>query len=539
MTAGLPTQSALDAVTCLLLLTLILIGKIRERTTLDFNTALSINLASLTAASWLGAGGAGWFYALVPVAVLCQTGTLSAILWSALALLLILVINLIPWCTQAMSQAHPLHLEIALSQISILIVVLAFSMLQWRVSQWQIERTEEQARGAVAQAVALGRARDQALAAAEARSRFLATMSHEIRTPLNGILGTASALEHAGLSSDQRELIGIIRNSGDLLLGLVNDILDFSKLESGKLKFESVSFCLEDTIRAVLKGLEREAEERGLKLKFKIEGKFTRRTGDPLRIRQILVNLISNAIKFTHQGTVMVQLRAQADELAVEVHDTGIGMNVDQLKNLFQPFQQGDTSTTRRYGGTGLGLAICKKLTADMNGSLTVTSQPNLGSVFTFRVRLPVAPNPSSTAPSLTLVEKTRDLSALHILVVDDNPINLRVALTLLKKLRCRTDAATNGLEALQMAEQLDFDVILMDAHMPEMDGAESTRRIRLLQSAKRPLIIAVTADVMPEQARSLNEAGVDGVLYKPFTLEILERTLAKWLPLDSLTDQA
>lgn len=372
----------------------------------------------------------------------------------------------------------------------------------------------------------------KAEAATKAKSDFLAVMSHEIRTPLNGIIGMTQLLAMTHLSDEQREYLSTVASSGDSLLLLINDILDFSKIEAGKLELEHRSFNLLHEIKSIFQLYQVVAQQQGLHFTLEITETLPKQVlGDSLRFRQILSNLISNALKFTITGEVSIHIRhdifaSDKVRLFIDVRDTGIGIASEKVNKLFQSFSQVDSSTTRQFGGTGLGLVICERLVKAMHGVITVRSQPQKGSCFSFNIELDLDTEP--TTELLAKIPTTPVISStMKILVVDDSHINRRVALRLLEKLNIHADAANSGFEALDRVQTETYDVILMDMQMPEMDGLETTQKIRQLHLTKRPFIIALTANAFDSDRERCLQAGMDEFLTKPFVFEDLQEKIA------------
>lgn len=372
----------------------------------------------------------------------------------------------------------------------------------------------------------------KAEAATKAKSDFLAVMSHEIRTPLNGIIGMTQLLAMTHLSDEQREYLNTVASSGDSLLILINDILDFSKIEAGKLELEHRSFNLLHEIKSIFQLYQVVAQQQGLHFTLEITETLPKQVlGDSLRFRQILSNLISNALKFTITGEVSIHIRhdifaSDKVRLFIDVRDTGIGIASEKVNKLFQSFSQVDSSTTRQFGGTGLGLVICERLVKAMHGVITVRSQPQKGSCFSFNIELDLDTEP--TAELLAKIPTTPVISStMKILVVDDSHINRRVALRLLEKLNIHAEAANSGFEALDRVQTETYDVILMDMQMPEMDGLETTQKIRQLHLTKRPFIIALTANAFDSDRERCLQAGMDEFLTKPFVFEDLQEKIA------------
>jgi signal transduction histidine kinase/CheY-like chemotaxis protein len=379
----------------------------------------------------------------------------------------------------------------------------------------------EARQAAAAQAIAL----EAAEAANRAKSEFLATMSHEIRTPLNGVLGMAQAMAADTLPETQRERLAVVRRSGETLLTILNDILDLSKIEAGKLELEEVDFDIAEVAGATLAGFGAVAAAKGVGLDLRISetaGGVYR--SDPTRVRQILSNLVSNALKFTEQGQVRVAIERIGNALEMRVSDTGVGIAADRLDRLFEKFTQADASTTRKYGGTGLGLAICRELAEIIGGD--VRAESTVGEGTTFIVRLLIARVGDAMALE---VEETAprdwDAANLRILAAEDNSVNQLVLKTLLNQVGIDPMVVGDGAEALAAWRDHDWDLILMDVQMPIMDGPTATRAIREAERARgraRTPIVALTANAMAHQIADYRAAGMDGFVAKPIDVEKL-----------------
>ena len=371
------------------------------------------------------------------------------------------------------------------------------------------------------------------------KSEFLANMSHDIRTPMNGIMGMADLLTQSRLNPEQRDLVDTIAYSGQILLSLVDDILDLSKIEAGQMTLELVAFDLRQLLERVVSMLKSKTIKKGIQLNLSCPEDIPLHfIGDPTRIRQILINLSGNAIKFTDNGSVAISLNIEdrddsTKNICIEVADTGIGIQTEKLDTIFEKFQQADSSTTRKYGGSGLGLSICKNLVSMMDGHIGVKSKPGKGSVF--RVEIPLEPAPMNA--SLTEQAEEQSLSqtssiypGIKVLLADDNNVNRKVGMALLARFGCEPEVAINGAEVIEMTRTRRYDIIFMDCQMPILDGYEATRRIRESESAsgRHTLIVAMTANAMPQDRENCLKSGMDDFVTKPVSIKTLSSLLAR-----------
>jgi hypothetical protein len=416
-------------------------------------------------------------------------------------------------------------LMLAMSLVSAMVVIVgSFAIARW----WRKQNQFAQA----------------AAAASAAKSTFVAMMSHEIRTPMNAVLGLATNLLETPLDAEQRRSVVGIYDAGDNLLGILDDILDFSKLEAGRLSLEMMAFSPQILVENALSIIGPRANAKGLLVKNHSAGQIPEAlTGDAGRIRQVLLNLISNAVKFTHAGEIVIFTECLArDEVSAKIQwtvtDTGIGIAAETIPNLFQDFVQADNSISRRFGGSGLGLAICKRLIEQMGGEIKVESTPGRGSAFRFALTLPISDQlaPQEQDDQSVYTELANRIAAcgrpLRILIVDDNPTNRLVAARMLQDFSIQTNMACDGTEAVTAATSFGYDLILMDMRMPEMDGLEATRAIRAHGDRLATVpIIAFTANAFAEDAAACREAGMNDFVAKPVRKKALVEAVLRVLP--------
>jgi signal transduction histidine kinase/CheY-like chemotaxis protein len=424
-----------------------------------------------------------------------------------------------------MRSAMGLGVLLALGCSALVGVVVARSTSSLRQARLQ---ADENARVLKAERLAAERAN-------RAKDEFLAVMTHEIRTPLNAVLGLTDLLIAGDADSEQRRHLSTIRTSGEHLLSMINDILDHSKIDAGRMTLEELPFSPKDTGDEVLSLMQEAAQAKGLRLELIIEGPVSERVvGDPVRLRQVLLNLVSNAVKFTNAGGVTVTMRAThpGGAITFSVVDTGVGMDEVSRARVFNPFTQGDSSITRRFGGTGLGLSISQRLVKLMGGLITVESAPGRGTAFAFTLPLRATDRPTTSVQRSTPIGQVPTFRG-RVLVVDDREVNRQVAVAMVKRLGLEVDEAADGRAALERLAHGGIDLVLMDCQMPELDGIATTAELRLHEAAGKHLpVIALSAAVTPSDRERCRQAGMDGFLAKPVRLELLAGELSRFLQL-------
>ena len=381
-------------------------------------------------------------------------------------------------------------------------------------------------------------ARDEAVEASNMKSAFLRNVSHEIRTPMNGVIGMNELLLQTQLTSEQRAYAEQVEQSGEHMLAIINDILDISKIETGHLDLEIAEFDLHELVERACVPAVLEAQAKGVQLDVQIDPLAPVRVrGDSARARQVLINLVGNAVKFTAQGSIAVRVRRRddGDNVLIEIVDSGIGIEAERLEHMFEPFVQADVSTTREYGGNGLGLAIAKELVELMGGKIGASSKPGRGSAFWFELPLPEVAEavvPTARQRVVYLSERRADPAAALVLVVEDSPVNRLVAVHVLERCGFRAHVVNDGREALEALATQRYDAVLMDCQMPDIDGYEATRELRRREdgTGRHTPVIAMTAHAMTGDRERCLEAGMDDYLAKPVRSQALNDVLRRWI---------
>ena len=483
-------------------------------------TAIVIR-TGLTGISWI-------WYIGVPLAASLTNGRKVGVIWTLVCITTAWLFALghfweIPWQGTLARPYIQVTIELTLLLATVLVISQGFLTAQ-EDAELALKGSLQQLRDEVAQRrIAESEAREAELA----KSRFLTTMSHEIRTPMNGVLGATQLMSDTELTSEQRELLGTVQSSGEMLLDLINDVLDISKIDSGKLTLEQVSVHVDGLIGRLIAPMQMLIRDQPVKLDYEIDPDLPEWiVTDPTRLRQIVFNLVGNAVKFTANGSIQVRLIRLGDEFVIEVQDTGIGISPEAQERLFEPFVQADESTSRNYGGTGLGLSIVLKIVELFEGHVSLQSVPEHGSTFIVKLPLVAADagaHDDNLRPDFSMLSKT-----IRVLLVDDNDINRMVARRMLEKLGHEVIEAHDGEEAVVKAQTELVNLILMDLQMPVMDGLQAATAIRQGSGINNSTpIIGLTANVGIEDKNAVLEAGMNAHLAKPIRVEVLKESIA------------
>jgi len=482
-----------------------------------------------------GLNTSNWVW-LLPIALIANLvgDRKTAVIWTAVSVITLVVVSSMTIKGHlVVSVSQDTHAIIAAISGSLILMLICLCGYFFRTAQIKSERKLKAHVERLGEEVQTRRQAEQAALAGErAKAVFLTTVSHELRTPLNGVIGAGQLLSGTQLDKHQQELIDVVTNSGEILLDLINNVLDLSRLEAGRLELEQEALHVDSVIKSAIAPLIIPGKNKNLSIDYKISPEVPKYIlGDAIRLRQIILNLCGNALKFTHSGEVRVVVSSHSSQIKIDVIDTGIGIADEVKDKLFQPFTQAETSTARRFGGSGLGLSIVAQLVRLLGGRVSVESELGVGSTFT--VLLPLR----SCQPPLHKIDKgvasqSRHWEPLTVLVTDDNSVNRLVATKMLKKLKHKVIEATDGIEALEAVKKGNIDVVLMDVQMPNMDGLTATSHIRAMDGpASNMPIVGLTANAMQSDESELLAAGMDVYLSKPVRLEELQQALSTITP--------